>query len=293
MIAPEYYIFDGRGRRKKGRFKIPQHVSHVIIDRALKSVPANAFWAHPNIQEVICHDGVLKIGKYAFYKCPSLRRVIMPSVKRVEDSAFNQCRALSYIECGKLEIIEDWAFEYCRSLSSIDLSSIKILGMAALRCTNLISASFGNELESIGPGAFNFCRSLERITLPLKDGMITADDAFRACDTLESVDLVDGAVLDESIASFLLEEWRNDMNEEIDTINQILRNTSSGDIHEVGGKAQTVRAWIKSVHRKYTHYKALHERYLNMAAALEPALPNDIVLNNVLPFLAYTLDGED
>ena len=41
------------------------------------------------------------------------------------------------------------------------------------------------------------------------------------------------------------------------------------------------------------YYKAEHRRYLDMAAALESRLPSDIVLKNVLPFLAYTLKEED
>ena len=42
-----------------------------------------------------------------------------------------------------------------------------------------------------------------------------------------------------------------------------------------------------------------HRRYLNVAAtALQPALPNDIVLKNILPFLAlelpsHTFEGEN
>ena len=97
-MAPEYYVFTGR----EG---IPRHVTHVLIDKSLKFVRGRAFYEHPNIQEVICHDGVEKIGREAFCFCPSLRRVIMPGVKEVQKWAFNNCEALTYIECGKLEII--------------------------------------------------------------------------------------------------------------------------------------------------------------------------------------------
>ena len=94
-----------------------------------------------------------------------------------------------------------------------------------------------------------------------------------------------------------MEEWKNDMNEEIDAISQILPNTSAGEWNDPGGKAQEIRTWIRSVLRKIVRYKAHHRRYLNEAATtLHSALPNDIILKNVLPFLelpSHTFDGED
>ena len=287
MMAPEYYVFTGE--------RVPNHVTHVLIAKALNFVRARSFEEHPNIQEVICHDGVEKIEAKAFNKCPSLRRVIMPGVKIIEQMAFNTCRALTYIECGKLERIGAVAFQFCKSLSSVDLPSIKIVeGKAFLSCINLINAKFGKDLESIKYKAFFYCRSLERIALPLKDDNMLTDDTFRVCENLYHVDLFGG--VHETVTALLIEEWKNDVNEEIDTINQILPNTHAGNVFEgqigdVGEKAQAIQAWMKSVLHKYTHYTAKHRHYLKVAtAALQPALPNDIVLKNVLPFLQLPSD---
>ena len=118
----------------------------------------------------------------------------MPGVRVIEKRAFNECEALTYVECGKLEIIGAWAFIFCYSLSSIDLPSIKIVeGWAFAHCRILIHVKFGKELESISDEAFCDCRSLERIALPLKNGMITADDTFGGCVELDHVDLVEGS----------------------------------------------------------------------------------------------------
>ena len=172
---------------------------------------------------MICHDGIEKIEERAFQDCPSLRRVTMPGVKVLEKHTFYRCYALTYIECGKLQIIGDKAFVGCRLLSSTDLRSTKIVGKYAFgACINLINAKFGKELESIGVGAFYNCRSLERITLPLKDGMIIDDSIFQRCEKLNHVNLVGG--LHNTFAALLLDGWRNDMNEEIDAINQVLPN---------------------------------------------------------------------
>ena len=93
------------------------------------------------------------------------------------------------------------------------------------------------------------------------------------------------------------------MNEEIDTISQILPETDAGvsfmdeefeqdsDEDLSGWKANAMRKWIRSVLSKITDYKAKHRRYLNEAAtALEPALPKDIVFKNVLPFVELPSD---
>jgi len=299
-MAPEYYIFSGR----EGEV-IPRHVTHVRIDKSLKVVPARAFYEHPNIEVVICHDKVERIEAEAFFYCPSLRRVIMPGVTIIERSAFFSCRALNDVECGKLEIIVKWAFGSCSSLSSVDLPSIKIVEKSAFTgCRNLTHANFGKYLESIGGGAirggaFAFCRSLERITLPLKDGVIADDNIFQGCVKLNSVELVGG--VHETVAALLMEEWKNDMNKEIDAINRILPDTPSGTgVFDVGGKAQAIRTWIRSVLRKIVHCKAEHRRYLNEAAAtLQSTLPlpnEDIVIKNIIPFLelpSYTFEGED
>ena len=291
-----YYVFTGRVGEV-----IPRRVRRVRIAESLKVVPARAIQQHPNIQEIECHDGVEKIEQFAFSNCPSLRRLIMPGVKEVEKSAIYNCTALTHIECGKLEIIGAWAFCNCESLRSIDLPSARIVKEFAFHyCMNLKKVKFGIELESIRSFAFNYCRSLERIALPLKDGLMQRDiDVFRGCIKLNRVDLVERSIVHETIAALLLEEWKNDMSNVIKKRNRELASAHSGPSFYAGGKSQAIRWWIRSVLRKIVEYKAEHRRYLNATTtALQPALPDDIVLKNVLPFLflelpSYTFEGEN
>ena len=247
MASSEYYTFPPAERWIDEA--VPGHVTHVRMSESLKFVPER-FRSHQNIEEMECHYGVNKILPMAFGWCRSLRRVIIPGVRVIEDKAFCYCEAVTYVECGKLEIIGGWAFEKCRSLSGIDLPSIKIVKRDAFNgCTNLTFVKFGKNLESIGEKAFLFCRSLERITVPLKDGIITNDSVFTGCNNLERVDLVGG--VHETVAALLMEEWKTDMNKEIDAINQILPNTPAGGswdrINEEldpGEKAQAIRTWL-------------------------------------------------
>jgi len=185
-------------------------------------------------------------------------------------------------------------------LGSIILPSAKIVEDCVFsRCKSLTNVKFGKELESIGYAAFYECTSLERIAIPLKDGMITENGIFHGCKKLVHVDLVEGAVLRDTIDALLLDEWRNDMKDEIGAINQILPNTPAGSCYnfEVGGKAQAVRMWIRTVLRNIIRYKTQQQNLLNEAAtALQSFLPSDIVFKNVLPFLelpSFTFEGEN
>ncbi len=271
---------------------IPRNATHVIVAKSEKVIQQSAFEGHPNIIEVICHDDVERIEERAFYDCPSLRRVIMPGVKIFERLAFAHCDDLTDIECGKLEIIKEMAFCPCTSLVSINLPSVRIVENDALNeCTALKDVKFGSKLERIEENVFRYCYDLERITIPLKDGMFTNDNIFQACVDFKHVDLLEGA-LHETIAALHFEEWRQNMRGEINSINRILPYADAGGEWDefgelpAGEKAQAIRAWIRSVIRRIVHYQAEHQRLLDeAAAALDLNLPVEIVMNNVITFL--------
>ncbi len=266
---------------------IPPDATHIFV--TAKIIPERAFNEHANIVEVICHKDVEKIEKHAFLWCPRLRRVIMPGVKIVEEGAFQLCKALVHVECGQLEIIKHGAFIGCKHLRSINLPSARIVeGMAFLHCEALMEAKFGIKLERIEESAFLKCTSLEWITIPLKDGFINHDDTFQGCEKLKYVDLIEGEFLLETVAALHLGEWKNDANEEIDSINHILPTVAAGNGYlDVGEKAPAIRTWIRSVLRQLVRYKEEHRRLLDedVAPILKRFVPQDIVMNNVIPFL--------
>ena len=272
---------------------IPDYVTRIIVDVSVRTILRRAFQEHPNIVEVICHNGVERIEEWAFYGCPNLRQVIMPGVIEVELEAFLECEVLEDVECGKLEIIGRYAFQYCLRLRSINLPSARIVGGFAFHYTALTNVRFGSKLERIDERAFSFS-PVESMTIPLKDGIFTADDIFQGCRDLKRVDVVEGALHD-IIDALQLKEWKDDMNEEIDSINQILPNARVGHYidrdergldEDDGEKAQAMRRWIRSILGKVGHYQEEHQRVLREAATtLQFALPRDIAINNVLPFL--------
>ncbi len=283
-----------------GEEKIPDEATHIFV--AVKVIPSSAFCGHRNIVEVVCDKDVELIGEFAFHSCRSLRRILMPGVKIIRVGAFVNCTSLVDVECDKLEIVGDGAFTQCTTLRSIDLPSIRIVEGDAFNCCHgMTNAKFGSKLETIQTNTFRQCHSLERITIPLKNDMIPNDRTFRGCQNLRNLDLVEGALLQEIVSSLQLEEWRNDMSEEINSINQVLPAATAGGRfawdNDFGEKALVIRRWVKSVLAKFHYYKAEHRSVLNEAATtLQHALPQDLVMDKVLSFLELssgTFEGEN
>ena len=290
IMVVEHYVYTGEGNP-------PRNATHVSIHDSVTIIPYQLFREHPNIIELICHIRVKKIERSAFYKCPRLKRLIMPGVEEVKRSAFYGCKAIEHLKCDKLEIIGKSALSECKSLVSIDLPSAKFVLVGAFDgCGSLTYVTFGKKLESIGQRAFNKT-NLRWIKIPLKNGLFNHDDVFVRCEEFRAVGLVDEATIYETADALLLDEWKSDLNEEIDSINQILPNADAGDeYNRVGDKTRMVRVWIGRVLQKIIHYKVEHYLLLSLAAAaLAEVSPNEIVINSMLSWLQlpdYAFEGE-
>ncbi len=246
--------------------RAPQHVVNAIIDESVDKIDDEAFRNNLNLKSVVCHDGLLKVGKWAFGECVSLQHIKMPGVKIIEHYAFYRCTNLKDVEFGdKLETVGGSAFEGCTSPQRVKLPKVKNIGAGAFTNSGVQDAEFCEDLETIGSGAF-WRSKLRRIAIPLKDGMFQLNDRhgiytqFDDCPNLTTVVLVGG--IHKTVASLHLESWRNEMNEEIQRINQILPST---DEYE---KAAEIAQWIRSVIIRIYIYKAEHRELLREATAL-------------------------
>ena len=211
------------------------------------------------------------------------------NIKIVPHCAFRDHPNIVEAICDNdVDTIDAYAFSRCPSLRRVIMLGVKIVEECAfVNCPILTDVEFGNELESIEEAAFDGCTSLERITIPLKDDLIHPTNIFQGCVNLKHVDLIAGE-LHETISALQLEHWRNDLIEQIDVINQVLPNT--------GRKDAAIEWWIRSILGKIIYYKAEHRRLLGEATTtLQHALPQEIVMNNVISFLAlpaYKFEGE-
>ena len=237
--------------------RAPQHITHALIDRSLDEIEDYAFNRCQNLLTVETHDGLRKIGRFAFGNCRSLRRINIKSIVEIDESAFHNC-ALNSVEFGdRLEKIGGAAFSVCSSLTNLKLPFITTIGdYAFTTCASLIGIEFSERLEKIGGGAFWDCKRLQRIAVPLRRDLFEFSAALRKynqfddCEQLTTVDLIGG--IDKTVASLHMESWTTEMVTEIDRINQVLPNTPADD------KTDAIRQWIDSVIDKLDHYKAEH-----------------------------------
>jgi hypothetical protein len=240
---------------------VPGDVSRVRIDKSVKIIPREAFRFRHSLIYVEFHDGIERIGGWAFLHCSSLIRIKLLGVKFIENMAFSGCSGLTSVEFGdKLEIIEPRAFEDCVSLRSITMPSVRTIGECAFsNCRQLNGLDLPEDLDTVGQYAFFDCPSLRCIAMPLKDNMIE-DGVFNDCPNLTTVTLVGG--IHKTIASFNLESWRNDMGEEINRINQVLSNTGARE------KTAAIQRWIQLVIARVENYKTEHKALLKEATTL-------------------------
>ena len=255
-------IFIYRGGRA------PLHVTHVLIDESVDEIEDDAFKDCENLLQVETHNGLRKVGKYAFRRCRSLRLINLRSVIEIGESAFFGCKNLESVEFGdRLETIGKFAFDSCTSLTNLKLPSIITIGrFAFFGCNRLTGIELSERLESIEAKAFRYCERLQRIAIPLKRDLFEISDGsqrynqFDCCEELATVDLVGG--VHKTVASLHMESWRTDMIAEINRINQVLPNTPEF------GKTNVIRQWMETIIDKMDHYRAEHNRYVKEGLTL-------------------------
>ncbi len=255
-------IFIYRGGRA------PQHVTHVLIDKSVDEIEDNALNNCRDLVQVDTHDDIRKVGRRAFDRCNSLKRINLKSAVEIGYEAFYHCDNLESVEFGdRLETIRNRAFCWCTSLKHLKLPSIITMGGGAyMNCRYLTSIELSERLETIGAGAFDGCDRLQRIGVPLKRDMFEFNrslqkyNQFDDCWQLTTVDLVGG--IHKTVASLHMESWRTEMITEINRIDQVLPNTHAND------KTGIIKRWMDSVVVKMDHYKAEHRWYVKEGITL-------------------------
>ena len=251
-----------------GNQSVPDRVRRAKIHISVKIVPEGAFVNHQyqnsrRLMYVEFHDDIEIVEEDAFNYCYSLRGPIkLLGVRIIKERAFGNCRSLTDVEFGdKLETIERSAFN-TNALKKIRIPSVRTVGMGAFAsCMELSDVEFGEALMTLEEAAFIYCDELKRIALPLKANIIE-DDVFNGCPKLTTVDLVGG--VHKTVASLHLECWRNEMNEEINRINQVLPTTPS----VWNEKTVVIQEWMESVFHQLNHYKVEHNKLLKEATTL-------------------------
>ena len=141
-------------------------ITAIYLPNTIKTIEDNAFKNCVNLQYVYFEDGVFveSIGESAFEGCTSLTGMDFSNrLDCLGAAAFKGCTSLTSVnglENSKIDSIGENTFFGCSMVSSIKLpSTLKSIGDSAFSGCNLADITFVNDnsIEEIGELAFNGC----------------------------------------------------------------------------------------------------------------------------------------
>ena len=171
---------------------------------------------------------VVVIGKYAFYNCANLKRIVFPEgLKKLEEYAVYYCKSLTNADFpASVSDISEYSFVGCTNFSYVVNSANKkfssdsygvlydkekeTLLKAPLKITD--SYKIPSTVRTLEDAAFQDCENLRNFKIP--EGVTTVFAAFQNCKQLESLTVPRSVevfrvwcVLTDVYFSFTEEEW--------------------------------------------------------------------------------------
>ena len=134
-------------------------IQHIVIGSGINNVGEYVFKSHTALQDVTIEGTTLTtIKQYAFYNCPNLTSVTLPS---------------------SLTTIGDWAFA-TSGLTSVTLpEGLTFIGQKAFYATALTSLTIPSSVTTIRYEAFRHCNSLSMVIMNVADpSTLTLESAF-------------------------------------------------------------------------------------------------------------------
>lgn len=144
---------------------------HVLIRADVEKIFQNAF-AHSSIVNITIPESVKEIGRYAFFRCLSLKHVRFRTNSKIEilhKGAFYECEGITSIFIpASLKIIEKYAFLFCKKLEHVKIannSRLQSIGLKAFGYTSVKRLSLPQSVKDIHPSAFMMMKYLEYMSI--------------------------------------------------------------------------------------------------------------------------------
>ena len=151
------------------------------------------YFSKANTSSYVIPNGVLTIGKGAFYGQTGLTMVTLPDgVTTVEESAFTSCTGLTTVTLpDSVTTVGKLAFADCRGLTTVVMGEgLTTIGENAFSgCIALTSVTIPGTVDRIEMSAFENCRKLSSVVLAYSGRLrlVVETNAFANCTGLTNV----------------------------------------------------------------------------------------------------------
>jgi len=169
---------------------VPQDVVRVRVHPSVTVIPEGAFYERKKLEEVELCEGLLEIGKQAFFQCDLLTKIttIPSTVTVIHESAFAECFSLQEVKfCEGLREMKRRAFDCCICLKRIWLpNSIERIEEDAFVGCKATNFKIPPLMSTIVEGTFSHSESMCSIELPESITRIE-DMVFMCCRVLRNM----------------------------------------------------------------------------------------------------------
>lgn len=139
----------------------------------MKTICKGAFASCSYLENVTLHDGLETIDFAAFYRCKSLKSIVIPNtVTTMGNSAFSECDRLESVSLStNLKRIEYGSFEKCTSLTTItNFENIEYIGSQVFNYTPFLE-NLPNGINYFGKVLLTYKGIIpENTTITVKEG---------------------------------------------------------------------------------------------------------------------------
>lgn len=166
----------------------------------LTTIPDEAFYYCPNLKSVSLPTSLKSIGNSAFARCRVLEGIVVPegvesigekafSANSIADAPFPESTMSSVTLPSTLKSIGDDAFEFCNFKTINIPQSVTTIGSYAFEgCHNLTSIDIPQGVKKLEWCTFLNCKSLKTVTL--HEGLQRFDyGVFHSCESLKTINI--------------------------------------------------------------------------------------------------------
>lgn len=163
----------------------------ITIPAAVKTISPNCFRETTSLTGITFEEGsaLTSIGDAAFYRCYSLKAIVIPDgVRVINQNCFYECKVLSDVKLPKsLTSIDSNAFAYTSALSLIDFpETLTSIGSRAFSYSGLTAVILPKKLSALDSYCFDSCKQMTDLVLPAAINSYS-NYQFYSCSGLKNV----------------------------------------------------------------------------------------------------------